>query len=972
MQLPAFLRFSAACLALTLATICPARADDVVDLRVRVSSTAAAHSGVESVIRSLETELRVEPRAVVPPSLRATLSSRLVRAVDRSVAAIALDELSRWVRLAVPVAELPAVLDALGADVRIDRYEEIPLPRTASLVPDDPLLRNQQGWLDLVHLPETWAAVSGGVEPRVKVAIVDGGTEWTHPDLRANVAVNAVDLPGDGIDQDGNGYVDDVYGWCFVREEGDPSPLAGQVFNARHGTHVAGLAGAVLGNGVGVAGAGGNPELILVNAAHPTIDGAIGYGYEGILYAVARGADIINCSWRTARFVGTKIYDAPYSEFEALVLRVARESGALVIAATGNDFGRGLWTTPAGYEDVLAVTATRRDSPLLWDAANIAPWVDVAAPGQGMISTFPTDQPSVEGPYGLLSGTSMASALTAGVAALILAEHPQWTVDQLRSRIGWTAAETGLDSAIRILRADALLLDTSRRDILLRMRGLVDQDGDGLPQGGEIVDLRFEVQAVFEGQIGVVIESATDDPWLVPLVQNMSLPSVPTDAPLDVRRGIQYWVNPAAPPGHVAQVQLKARVREHSGPVTSGGVRLRPLTAVLDADAHVATASANGVLGQPTQVVSAIPATPAFGRRGDAVGFLTKAALILADAGGRVSDALLPRVPISPDKDFLPTADAIERGDDPADVRLEYTDRGSTSNLGVRVDQRVRLRETGDAAFVLVDYAVDTSNRLVEGVRWGLALDFTLPSGDLHAWRGVVEERLVLAEAGRGIRAEPAHESEGSGVVGALVLGDPVALGFSGLAQWALDGEEGWNIPGSSGETVSDEVLLSRIQARVDTGSLDPVGDRVAIVSGELGDIRPGEPRGFAIAIAIAADASALTATLDRARVVWETEQFGLSAETLSTGLLRFSQNPFRNQTIVSFAMAATGPARVEVFDLRGRRVRTILDEVRRTGIHHVGWDGRDGRGAAVASGVYFVRLETSTGTSTERLTRVR
>ena len=130
-------------------------------------------------------------------------------------------------------------------------------------------------------------------------------------------------------------------------------------------------------------GAGGNPSLILVNAAHPTIDGGIAYGYEGILYAVARGADVINCSWRTARFVRNQIFDAPYSEFEALVLRIARESGSLVVAATGNDFGDGLWTTPAGYEDVLSVTSTLRDAPVLLESGNVAPWVDVAAPGQG-------------------------------------------------------------------------------------------------------------------------------------------------------------------------------------------------------------------------------------------------------------------------------------------------------------------------------------------------------------------------------------------------------------------------------------------------------------------------------------------------------------------------------------------------------------------------------------------------------------
>jgi hypothetical protein len=469
-----------------------------------------------------------------------------------------------------------------------------------------------------------------------------------------------------------------------------------------------------------------------------------------------------------------------------------------------------------------------------------------------------------------------------------------------------------------------------------------------------------------------VIESATDDPWLVPLIQRMPIPSVPTGTALEVRRGIQYWVNPSAPPGHVAQVQLIACVGDLSGPVTSGPVRLRPLTVVLEGSSHLAAVSANGVLGQPTQVVSAIPATPALGRPGDPAGFLTKAALILADGEGRVSDALLPRVPTYPRKDFFPTSEAIEHDGEAGEVRLEYSDRGSTSNIGLNVGQRVRLREWEGRAFLLVDYTVDSSDDVTEGIRWGLALDFTMPAASPTGARGVVDERLVVTEGFRGIRCEAAIEGQSSGVVGALVLGDVAGLGFSGLAQWALDGEEGWNIPGSPGETVSDEVLLSLMESRVDAGSLDPVGDRVAIVSGDLGGGMSAGPRSFALAIAVAEDAAALSATLDRARITWESEQVGLTAETLTTGLLRFSENPFQSETLVSFAMSSTGPARVVVFDLRGRRVRTLLDAVRQTGIHHVGWDGRDGRGAPVASGVYFVRLETSSGTSTERLTRVR
>lgn len=949
--------------------------EDRVDVRLRLSATWLDGRSIESGVRALQSDLAMPVAPTLNADLRSTIARRREFTAARAGERIssALEDLSRWVRVSLPSDDLGPFLDRISTDARIDRYEEVPVSEACGLFPDDPLIRNQQSWLDQVFLPEAWAAV-GGASTAVQVAIVDGGTEWSHPDLLANVALNELEIPGDGIDQDGNGFVDDVHGWCFTRGDGDPSPLDGQSFNARHGTHVAGLAGAVLGNGEGVAGAGGNPRLVLVNAAHPTIDGGIGWGYEGILYAVGRGADIINCSWRTARFVGARPFDAPYSQFEALVVQVAREAGALIVAAVGNDFQEGLWTTPAGYPDVLAVTATERNAEVLWVSANRAPWVDVAAPGQGMISTFPTDQPQVDGAYGLLSGTSMASALTSGVAALARSEHPEWNLDQLRSRIRWTAREAGLEGGVRILRADSLVLSRGRPDVILHVRGLADEDGDGdgLAEGGEIVDLRFDAVAAFESQVGVTVESWTSDPWLVPLVPNMGLPSIPASGALDVRRGIKYWVNPAAPAGHVAQISLRAVMGGVAGPSTSGPVRVRPLAAHLTGERHVAAASANGVLGSATQVVSAVEAVPGLGRQGDAAGFLTKGALMIAGPQGRVSDALMPRVPLSPYKDFSPTAGSLVRLAGEDRIELEYSDRGAPESLGLRVRQEVRLRETANGAYLLVDYGVEAFDGVVAGARWGLALDFTIPAAVPDGGRGTVAERLVITSAMRGIRAQAVEPGTGAGVVGTLVLGETGGLGFSGLAQWAIDGEEGWNIPGSSGLTVDDDVLHERMQPRVDSASLDPTGDRVAILSGALGDVKPGETSAFAVAIAVAASAEELERILDEARIAWESARVGLNPETLASGLVRFSANPFRAWTEISFALASPGPARVTVYDLRGRRVRTLLDDVRRAGIHQVPWDGRDRRGASVASGVYLVRLETNAGTSTERITRVR
>ena len=909
-----------------------------------------------------------------------------------------ISELLLWARFVVEQGARDAVLAELMGDARVDRIEEVAVAELCALAPDEPLLRNQQAYLDLVGLPQAWAAAAGSGAPRIRVAIIDGGTDWQHPDLLENVGVNALEIDGDGIDQDGNGFVDDLRGWNFASGSPDPAPLSDQFLNGRHGTHVAGTVGAVLGNGIGVAGAGGNPELILVNAAHPSIDGGIAWGYEGILYAITRGADIINCSWRTVRVVSGQIIDAPYSQFEALVLRLARESGALVVAATGNDFRDGLWTTPAGYADVFAVGATNVGEAILWPSGNIAPWVDVVAPGQFIISTLPRSTTGALGPYGLLSGTSMATALTSGIAALVARQHPEWTPDQLRSRLRWSAARHAELGDLRLVRADAALVAASgpvealgqRRprasaagvvaatgpDLSLRVVGMMDSDEDGLAEGGETVDIRFAVRALFDTRFAVDVEAWTDDPWLIPLIDQIRLPAVPTDSELEVLRGIKFWVHPSAPPGHVAHVQMRATSDGVVGPVVSGPLLLRPMVATSSNSTLRVSAAANGVLGEATQVVTEVPARAALGRVGDQFGFLQRAALLIGGSDpDHVSDALLPRSPEAPYKDFSPRQDGLDLelvSDGTQVIRLGYSDRASPNGIGLNVLQRVTLRVgPGLEDFVLVEYEITAVDGPVAELRWGLAMDWSMPAADATAGRGFVAERLVVEAGFRGLRVEAAEGGTGDGVAGVRILGDARETGFRSLAQWRTEDEEGWNIPGDSRATIPDAVLKDLIAPGVGE-NLDRTGDRVAVISAALGRIEQGETVRFAVALAIADDPALLDEAFERARLAWEAVSIGVAPGKLSTGIVRFSRNPFRSKTELSFVLAEPGPVRVDVFDLRGRRVRTLIDETRRAGVHRVGWSGRDANGAEVASGVYLVRLQTPRVVESTAITRVR
>ena len=212
--------------------------------------------------------------------------------------------------------------------------------------PNDPRF-NDQPQLGLMRLPEAWDVVkaSDGT-PKVVIATVDGGGEWRHEDLRANVWTNEDEIPGNGIDDDNNGFIDDLHGVNIANGDttnNDPTGLLETPGNARHGTAVAGWASAVINNNVGVAGAAWNAEIMHINAGCDSVDNYICYGYEGILYAATNGADIINVSWTT--FVS----DDQGARHLDQALDLATDMGAQVVAAASSGTPKTVTSSPILY-----------------------------------------------------------------------------------------------------------------------------------------------------------------------------------------------------------------------------------------------------------------------------------------------------------------------------------------------------------------------------------------------------------------------------------------------------------------------------------------------------------------------------------------------------------------------------------------------------------------------------------------------
>jgi photosystem II stability/assembly factor-like uncharacterized protein len=301
--------------------------------------------------------------------------------------------------------------------------------------PNDPLLASQTEALTRLNVYNGWSVARG--TNSVIIADVDGGTDWRHEDLLANVHINSIeDINHDGVfdagdlngvDDDGNGFVDDAVGWNFTNNTNDPSGVNSAPGSSAHGTATASHFGAVTNNGKGMAGSSWNCAIMPVCAASATGDNLIAYGYEGIAYAFHNGAKVINCSW--GRRGG-------YSQFEQDVITAAVGAGVLVVAAAGNEAANNDIAAhyPSNYTGVLAVGATNSTDDAKAYFSNYGKTVQVFAPGVNILSAF------AGGGYGNGgSGTSYSSPLTAGLAGILRGTLPAWTPSQIAAQIRTTA-----------------------------------------------------------------------------------------------------------------------------------------------------------------------------------------------------------------------------------------------------------------------------------------------------------------------------------------------------------------------------------------------------------------------------------------------------------------------------------------------------------------------------------------------------
>lgn len=316
---------------------------------------------------------------------------------------------------------------------------------------------SQQWALKKVAAEKAWTMNKG--DKKVVVAVIDTGSAWGHEDLKQNIWSNPRETVN-GIDDDQNGFVDDVRGWDFRDNDADPNDETGSA-NPGHGTHCSGIVGAVGNNGIGISGISPSVSIMPVRFLGADGSGDLMTAAKAIDYANNNGAQVISASWGAAvpRDQVTPILEA---------IERANQKGIVFVVAAAND-GKSnditeVYPANAGLTNVISVAASDPDDKKPQWSNFGKHKVDLAAPGLNILSTLPGNK------YGNLSGTSMATPLVSGMVALMIAEasvdNRQLSPAAIKAILQATGTKVEIETACNCRIAADLALESIKNNSL--------------------------------------------------------------------------------------------------------------------------------------------------------------------------------------------------------------------------------------------------------------------------------------------------------------------------------------------------------------------------------------------------------------------------------------------------------------------------------------------------------------------------
>ncbi len=795
----------------------------------------------------------------------------------------------------------------------------------------------------------------------VVIGIVDSGVETAHPDLVANIwknpGENGLDNLGrdkrtNGIDDDGNGYVDDWKGWDFGgsdynNPQGDntPDPTAS---NNDHGTHVAGIAAAVGNNGTGVAGVAYRCRILPVKTAadNDTRDGGSGLiiaGYEGIAYAAYMGASVINCSWT----------GSGASQLEQDVISYATQQGALVVAAAGNN-NSSLPHYPASYEGVISVAATNTVDGRA-SFSNYGPTLDVAAPGVSIVSTLYPDT------YASWQGTSMASPMAAGVAALIKSVRKNFLPLQLGEQLRMTCdnidgANPGFSGQLGGGRVNAFRAVTespsSIRAVRFAIRDSSGGNNNGSAEPGEFLDVQMTLVNYLAPSGNAVATLSTTTAGLSVVNGTASIGVLGT---LDSVSGslFRLQVSPTVAPGLLASVKVTVTDGAASSSQNYSFV-LNPTFQTHTINNLTLTLTNNGRLGFndfPNNTEGAGCIFPGGGENA-----LYEGGLLIGLSSTKLVDNVRNGAGGQDDdfqsEGFFKLATPGVLSDQDGGTLFADTSASPANRIGIVVNERsFSFSDQGNDDYVVIAYTLrNVTPADLTGLYVGLFLDWDI--GDYASNRTAYDPSRGLAYAWDDSNPSAPYYSVCAldGAAGARGLVNSPSLTLDRQSKW------GWMTEGTA-QSVQGPADIHSV---ISSGPFSIPSDDSLLV-------------GFAIIGGTGLPDIQINA--DSARTRWSVLRSSLDSRVISATPTRFElrqnyPNPFNNQTTIEYTIAGngapgSGPVDVQLalYNILGQEVALLVHEPKSPGTYPVTFDATN-----FPTGVYFYRISAGTFSSTRKL----
>ena len=818
--------------------------------------------------------------------------------------------------------------------------------RSLDFFPNDPYYPLQWAYPN-ISAPAAWDITTG--DPDVIIAIADNGVDWDHPDLAANIWINPGEIPGNGFDDDGHGYIDDIRGWDFIGWDNDPSVDSDSAYqNIFHGTHVAGISCGVMNNGRGITGLAPGCKIMPLK---------VGYGgwiestaaALAITYAYEMGAKVVNCSFGGLGSFGP----------EQDAINTAYEGGTLTVAAAGNDGAVDPNQYPAAYPNVLAVAWTEPMNIVSYNS-NTADWVDVCAPGGDIYSTWVSN--SAQPGYASASGTSMASPLAAGLAGLVYSIYPEWDARQVTLKIkntcdniyGFNPGYEGKLGAGRInafrsvgepipgIRFDSFIIDDSQYG-----------NGDGVLNANETVDLIVTLSNIFEEAGGVTGVLSTTHLNVSILVSESEFGDIPMNSSKDNSASpFQVQVG-SLPPAELIHFTLEVSTDLGYEFNLWFEVMVSPPYSTHNIGNVTATITSFGAIGynkDPYNVYNQQQIGEGFCYPALGGNSLYHGTLLLGNSSTQVCDALLTYQWPSLDFEWESSSTVNMHPGTIADQESEtyYYDDDIFLPAEIQVQQLTYAwSEEGYEDFIIMDFVFTNGGGAdLNGCYAAVYLDWDISDADFNSagYDNTHELGYMWGESSAYFGITTLSAAPNSYYKINLNIYNPSDLNDANLFSFMTSG------------------ISSQVGSNNDYAHLISIGPF---------DLPVGGSYIFGAAILGGDDLNDLKANSDSAQV-----KYNLLHGVISAGISPFNNkisislihpNPFNPMTVISFEIKMAGIVKLTVFDIQGREVRSLLNNYQSAGSHSVLFDGGD-----LPSGMYFTRLETNGCAQTQKMLMIK